>query len=245
MMGGSDRQTSTLRQRKKGVVGRLHSAQSHYRTRPRQKGGAHRQASLPGQWGLLAAVTSHGAASGLARDCGRRASTNFPRVPDVATPRGAALGLARDGGRRASARIHARARGAGCRHTTRSRYWTRPQGGRHAPTPPARCHPGSYQARCRLSQGSSSRWSCRAPPLGSTCNVEVVPRGGCGSRRSASALGPGPPRQCSSAREHRNGARGANTIAVPRRVAAHRAGIPVDHRRRIGGRSPPRQCPGP
>jgi hypothetical protein len=192
MMGGSHRQTSTLRQRKKGAVGRLHSAQSRYRTRPRQKGGAHRQASSPGQWGLLAAATPHGAASGLARDGGRHAPTNFRRVPDVATPRGAAPGLARNGGRRVSACIHARARGVGRRHTTRSRYRTRPQGGRRAPTPPARCHPGSCQARRRRSQGSSSRWSCRAPPLGSTCNVEAAPRGGGGLRQPPPCQRPGP-----------------------------------------------------
>jgi hypothetical protein len=98
MMGGSHRHTSTLRQRKRGAVGRLHSTRSRYRTCPRQKGGAHRQASSPGQSRLLAAATPHGAASGLARDGGRRALTSFPRVPVVATPCEAAPGLARDGG---------------------------------------------------------------------------------------------------------------------------------------------------
>jgi hypothetical protein len=178
-------------------------------------GGARRQTSVACQMSPHRAEP-HPNSPATAVGAYRHASMPGQEVPVAATPRGAATGLARK---------------VGGAHRHRQ----------HAVTQ----DPVKLDAVARREAPVDGRAGLRRSGAPATLRPRQEGAGVCGSRRHASALGPGPPRQCSSAREHRSGARGANTIAVPRRVAAHRAGIPVDHRRRIEGRSPPRQHPGP
>jgi hypothetical protein len=131
------------------IVGDAHRQASTPRRRKAMEGGAHRQASSSrrsgGCWPPPHRAEPHTDSPATVGGVRRQTSHACRSPPHRAEP--LPDSPATEGGAHRQASSPERRGGVSRRHTTRSRYRTRPRGGRRAPTPPTRCHPRSCHGR--------------------------------------------------------------------------------------------------